>query len=94
MINNVHLEYIKHKMQSCIRIAQRPIIAAPLCRHRRCPCPSTHNIRPVKSIVSDIDNVSYYVGQSIILFTMFYCGLNWAHYRDQRKKLEEESQDK
>ena len=34
----------------------------------------------------DFNEVSYYVGKSIILFTMFYCGLNWMHYRDLRKK--------
>lgn len=35
-----------------------------------------------------IETASYVVGHGIILFTMFYCTLNWAFYRDLRKKSE------
>lgn len=53
---------------------------------RRIPLPLKASIDPVE--------VSYYVGKSIILFTMFYCGLNWAHYRDVRKRYEEDDKKK
>lgn len=42
---------------------------------------------------SMIEEVSYYVGKGIVLFTMFYCGMNWYHYRDLRKRMEEEDRD-
>ena len=31
---------------------------------------------------------SYYVGKSIILFTMFYTGLNYFHYKSLREEAE------
>jgi hypothetical protein len=40
------------------------------------------------AIPTDIETYSYYIGKGIILFTMFYCTLNWAHY----KKLREEDE--
>jgi len=33
---------------------------------------------------------SYYVGKSIILFTMFYSGLNYFHYKNLREEAEKE----
>lgn len=42
------------------------------------------NHRP-KFIISDIEFTTYIVGKGIILFTMFYCGLNWLHYRELNK---------
>ena len=32
---------------------------------------------------------SYYVGKSIMLFTMFYCGMNWYHYRSLNEDSDE-----
>lgn len=32
---------------------------------------------------------SYFVGKSIILFTMFYCSMNWWHYKSLRQELED-----
>lgn len=40
----------------------------------------------------DFNEVTYYTGKSIILFTMFYCGMNWTHYRDLRKKDDEDKE--
>lgn len=31
---------------------------------------------------------AYLIGKSIIIFTMFYCTLNWAMYRSLREKQE------
>ena len=33
---------------------------------------------------------SYYVGKSIILFTMFYSGLNYFYYKNLREEAEKE----
>lgn len=35
------------------------------------------------------------VGHSVVYFTMFYCGMNWWHYRSIRKQVEKlkESED-
>lgn len=33
----------------------------------------------IKAQMSPVDT-SYYVGKSITLFTMLYCGLNWLYY--------------
>lgn len=48
---------------------------------------------PVKSSLFDWDTLNteaYYIGKGIILFTMFYCSLNWAMYRNARIKNEKE----
>lgn len=34
----------------------------------------------------------YYTSKAIILFTMFYCTLNWAHYRSLSKKEDDDDQ--
>ena len=53
---------------------------------------------PPRAIVKvrawNIEESSYYVGKSIILFTMFYCTLNWSFYRDLRKRMEDDDDDK
>lgn len=38
----------------------------------------------------DVEQASYFVGKSITLFTIFYCGLNWVHYRELRKKQDDD----
>lgn len=37
---------------------------------------------------------SYFVGKSIVLFTLFYCSMNWWHYRSLRKEFDDEDEDK
>lgn len=37
---------------------------------------------------------SYVAGKSVILFTMFYCGLNWLHYRNMRIMQDQEEDKK
>lgn len=55
----------------------------------------SRTIRPIQSsLLSDVNTVSYFAGKSIILFTMFYCTLNWAHYRQIRKDLEDKNERK
>ena len=36
-----------------------------------------------------IETATYLVGKGIILFTMFYCGLNWLYYKELNKKNDE-----
>lgn len=49
-------------------------------------------VRPRTRIVTTRADASYYVGQGIVMFTMFYCTLNWAYYR--RIRIEQEKRDK
>ena len=41
-----------------------------------------------------LTTVSYYVGKSIILFTMFYTGLNYFHYKRLREEAEKDDDKK
>ena len=54
---------------------------------QRKPC---RVVKPVRAAISTADwmEVSYFVGKSIILFTMFYSGLNWLHYKKVREDNE------
>lgn len=35
-------------------------------------------------IVDSLNTGAYFVGKGIILFTMFYCSMNWVYYRGLR----------
>ena len=50
--------------------------------------PIKHHVVSCKANAHDIETISYFVGKGITLFTMFYCTLNWLHYRSQRKQQE------
>lgn len=53
-----------------------------------------NNTSTLRSSVWETANtVSYFVGKSVILFTMFYCTLNWAHYRNLRKRMDDTNDD-
>lgn len=75
---------------------QRPIarLATTHVVHIAKPCKTIQNLTRPKAFY--IDNVSYaaeqvsfFVGKGIILFTMFYCTLNWQYYRGLRKEVDE-----
>jgi hypothetical protein len=57
----------------------------------------THIPRQVITRVTPLEaqmiDVSYYAGKSIILFTMFYCTLNWMHYKRLREENEKQDKD-
>jgi hypothetical protein len=38
-------------------------------------------------------DVTYFTGKTIILFTMFYCSLQWAQYRFLREQQENDAND-
>lgn len=46
-------------------------------------------VKPCKASIQDIQTVTYFVGKGIILFTMFYCTLNWWFYKTEREREEE-----
>lgn len=72
-------------------LCRRPIYHLNAAR-KQCMLINKRPIRPcniqVRAIPQDIETISYFVGKSVILFTMFYCTLNWHYYRTQRKQQE------
>jgi hypothetical protein len=40
--------------------------------------------------IHDLEYASYYVGKSVVLFTMFYCTLNWWHYKQMNDEQEKD----
>jgi len=44
--------------------------------------------------IHDLEYASYYVGKSVILFTMFYCTLNWWHYKQLNDEQEDDKKNK
>lgn len=81
--------HIAHHTKSLCNNVRRP--CAPLVRRRELLPPKK---RVVVRNVSPMVEMSYYVGQTIILFTMFYCGLNWWYYRGLRKRMEDDEHKK
>lgn len=45
-------------------------------------------VSPLRAL-PNVEVMSYFAGKSIILFTMFYCSMNWLHYRNLRKSYED-----
>lgn len=39
-----------------------------------------------------IIDASSYIGRSLTLFTMFFCGMNWVYYKEINKKLDSEDE--
>lgn len=37
---------------------------------------------------ASVESITYFMGKSITLFTMFYCSLNWWYYKSIRKEHE------
>jgi hypothetical protein len=63
------------------------------------PCRKIPVLRPCsrpRALPPQVD-VVYFTGKTIILFTMFYCSLQWAHYRslqdDKNEKKDQEDHD-
>ena len=58
-------------------------------------CTYRHRVKPqgVLETLNDFttSDITYYVGKSVILFTMFYSSLNWLHYRRLRKDMEDKN---
>jgi hypothetical protein len=46
------------------------------------------NVAVHADFLQDVQNTSYYVGKGIVLFTMFYTGLNYFHYKQLREDMD------
>lgn len=44
--------------------------------------------------VNDLANSAHLASKGVILFTMFYCSMNWMHYRRMREDSERCDQEK
>jgi hypothetical protein len=55
--------------------------------------PVAHKVATQAMSGMDFNTISYFTGKSIILFTLFYCSLNWLHYRDLRKRFDDDEND-
>lgn len=80
---SLQLKYIYHKS-----------ITVPIVRHKRFDSVQPRDVKTQDALMDSLVTSSYFVGKGIILFTMFYCTLNWAHYRSIRKELEKEDDSK
>lgn len=43
-------------------------------------------IKPRAISIEQITETSYFIGKNILLFTFFYCGLNYLHYKQLNDK--------
>lgn len=67
----------------------RPAVCAP---RILCTAPVTHTRLDIATRASWADvaeTSSYIIGKGIILFTMFYCTMNWWRYRRERETVED-----
>lgn len=73
-----------HLKLSSLGTKTHPKLRMPPARLVRRPVKTSASLQPYEA-----------VGHSIVYFTMFYCGMNWWHYRSIRKHLErlKESED-
>lgn len=49
--------------------------------------------RNANELLKGMAESSYWVGKEIVLFTIFYCTLQWNYYRSLRKKNEDKKKD-
>ena len=57
--------------------------------------PKTH-IKTQASLLSDLDTIAttaHFTAKGVILFTMFYCSLNYMYYRKINKEIDERNKD-
>lgn len=72
-----------------------PLIKKPIATNKK---PFLHK-SPRKLIVPRASGIdwnfsSYIVGKGIILFTLYYCSMNWWFYRRTREDIEKDKEDK
>lgn len=55
---------------------------------------NNRTIKTQASLVETLEYSSYIIGKGIIVFTMFYCSLNWLHYKNLREQNEKDNKNK
>lgn len=81
---------------------KKPIIYRNICKQRtiapiRMPPVRNVNIKPCRVSPDILDTVNtsvYFIGKSVVLFTIFYCSMNWVYYRRMRKDMEKYAEQK
>jgi hypothetical protein len=80
----------------CHSIRPNPISSHRYRNHRY----QTYKHKSISRVVTTKANIaetavdaSYYIGKGIILFTMFYTGLNYFHYKKLREDIEKSNKD-
>lgn len=64
----------------------RPRSVAPICQ-RQVAVPRAGLIESA----NELANSAYFVSKGVILFTMFYCSMNWVHYKRMREEIEKKN---
>lgn len=83
-----------------ITIVRRPCGGLPSAAPRRAvprPQQRIRHMTPRPSLLEDANNFAssmYYVSKGVILFTMFYCSMNYFYYRRQREEMEKQDKEK
>jgi len=72
-----------------IVISRQPHAHAP-----RTILPPPHRSVKRPAVDSVDSTTTYYVGKSIILFTLFYTSMNWMYFRGIRKEIERDEKDR
>ena len=77
----------------------KPILFRSPCNVNRSLIPPKITRQPIAprataTLTVDLVQSSYFIGQGIILFTMFYCTTNWWYYRRTREEIEKKDKEK
>lgn len=76
----------KTMMATTIRRLPGPVVPRPVRTAR--VCRSRVSVGLNSDLTSHLLNFNIVVGKGIVLFTLFYCTLNWAFYRELRLRNE------
>jgi hypothetical protein len=68
----LRLSIVRPNLNPVARVPRTPVARVP-----RTPVKTYASLQPYEV-----------VGHSVVYFTMFYCGMNWWHYRSIRKQVE------
>ena len=77
-----------------IGLRSRPMLSPTLIQKSNIKRASLVKTRLSPDLIDSINTSSYIIGKGIILFTMFYCSMNWIFYRGMRIDLEKEEEKK
>jgi hypothetical protein len=80
-------------------VVSHPLLKRPVLKSTRAICKRSINVpvtkrilsKPPKAFVDDLQFSTYIIGKGIIVFTMFYCSLNWWYYRNLNEEYDKET---